>query len=366
MKFELLNQSGMARRGRLSFDRGVVDTPAFMPVGTAGTVKSLIGEELKDIGAQIILGNTFHLMLRPGTDVVQAHGDLHDFMNWHGPILTDSGGFQVWSLSGIRKLTEQGVEFRSPIDGSRIFLSPEVSMDIQHKLGADIIMQFDECTTYPCAYEQAAESMQLSLRWAQRCKKAHADRDSQLFGIIQGGMYAQLRQDSLAQLMEIGFSGYAIGGLSVGEPTESMNEVLANLAPLLPQNSPHYLMGVGRPEDIIYAVSQGIDMFDCVMPTRNARNGWLFTAFGDIKIRNAKYKMDTNPLDETCQCYTCAHYSRSYLRHLHQCNEITGHRLCTLHNLYFYQQMMAQIRNAIADNNFSEFAAEFLQKRQTI
>ena len=366
MKFELLGQSSLARRGRLTFERGTVETPAFMPVGTAGSVKSLIPEELEDIGAEIILGNTFHLMLRPGTDVVQAHGDLHDFIHWEKPILTDSGGFQVWSLSEIRKLTEQGVEFKSPIDGSRIFMSPEDSIDIQKKLGADVIMQFDECTTHPSTEKQACESMQLSLRWAQRCKQAHGDSKSALFGIIQGGMYKELRQESLKGLTEIGFDGYAVGGLSVGEPTEMMNEVITDLAPALPANSPHYLMGVGRPEDIIFAVSKGIDMFDCVMPTRNARNGWLFTRFGDIKIRNAKYQFDTKPLDETCQCYTCQNYSRSYLRHLHRANEITGHRLCTLHNLYFYQQMMREIRQAISDGNYDEFSLDFLATRQTI
>jgi len=368
MKFELLKQCGQSRRGQLYFNRGIVQTPAFMPVGTAGSVKSLVSEELKDMGAQIILGNTFHLMLRPGTDVVRAHGDLHDFMNWQGPILTDSGGFQVWSLTSIRKLSENGVEFRSPIDGSGVFLSPEVSIDIQHKLGSDVVMQFDECTAYPATEEQAQASMQLSLRWAQRCKQAHdnSDAESALFGIIQGGMYSHLRLESMAGLSDIGFDGYAIGGLSVGEPIEEMNAILESLAPNMPINSPHYLMGVGRPEDIIYAVSKGVDMFDCVMPTRNARNGWLFTRFGNIKIRNARYKMDTRPLDETCDCYTCQKYSRSYLRHLHQSNEITGHRLCTLHNLYFYQQMMREIRNAIETNNYDEFSRNFLAQRQVL
>ena len=368
MKFELLKQNGHARRGQLHFKRGIVQTPAFMPVGTAGSVKSLVPEELEEMGAQIILGNTFHLMLRPGTDVVQAHGDLHDFINWNGPILTDSGGFQVWSLTGIRKLNENGVDFKSPIDGSSIFLSPEVSMDIQHKLGSDVIMQFDECTAFPATEKQAMDSMQLSLRWAQRCKTAMAEKqtESALFGIIQGGMYAHLRNESLAGLTDIGFDGYAIGGLSVGEPIEEMNAILEVLAPNMPASSPHYLMGVGRPEDIIYAVSQGVDMFDCVMPTRNARNGWLFTRFGNIKIRNAQYKMDTRPLDETCGCYTCQNYSRSYLRHLHQANEITGHRLCTLHNLYFYQQMMQEIRNAIETGNYDEFSRDFLSQRQVL
>ena len=368
MKFELLKQSGQARRGQLSFKRGNVQTPAFMPVGTAGSVKSLVPEELEDMGAQIILGNTFHLMLRPGTDVIQAHGDLHDFTNWKGPILTDSGGFQVWSLTGIRKLSEKGVDFRSPIDGSPIFLSPEISMQIQHKLGSDVIMQFDECTAYPATEKQARDSMALSLRWAQRCKQAHAGRrtDSVLFGIIQGGMYSHLRMESLAGLTDIGFDGYAIGGLSVGEPIDEMNAILESLVPSMPVNFPHYLMGVGRPEDIIFAVSKGVDMFDCVMPTRNARNGWLFTRFGNIKIRNAQYKMDTSPLDETCGCYTCQNYSRSYLRHLHQANEITGHRLCSLHNLYFYQQMMQEIRNAIESDNYDDFSKEFLAQRQVL
>ena len=366
MKFELQNQSGLARRGQLIFDRGKVQTPAFMPVGTAGSVKSLVPEELEQIGAEIILGNTFHLMLRPGTDVVQAHGDLHDFIHWQKPILTDSGGFQVWSLSGIRKLQEQGVEFQSPIDGSKIFMSPESSIEIQQKLGSDIIMQFDECTAYPASAKQAEDSMKLSFRWAERCKQAHNNSNSALFGIIQGGMYKDLRQESLAGLVEIGFDGYAIGGLSVGESTEMMNQVLIDVAPHMPRNSPRYLMGVGRPEDIIFAVSKGIDMFDCVMPTRNARNGWLFTRYGDIKIRNAKYQMDTKSLDETCQCYTCQNYSRSYLRHLHRANEITGHRLCTLHNLYFYQQMMREIRQAIENDNFEEFAQSFLANRQSL
>ena len=368
MKFELLKQSGLARRGQLQFKRGSVQTPAFMPVGTAGSVKSLVPEELEDMGAQIILGNTFHLMLRPGTDVVQAHGDLHDFINWKGPILTDSGGFQVWSLTGIRKLSEKGVEFRSPIDGSPIFLSPEVSIDIQHKLGSDVVMQFDECTAFPATEKQARESMQLSLRWASRCKQAHVEKESgcALFGIIQGGMYSQLRTESLKGLIEIGFDGYAIGGLSVGEPIEKMNAIIDSLTPDMPENFPHYLMGVGRPEDIVYAVSKGVDMFDCVMPTRNARNGWLFTRYGNIKIRNAQYKFDTRPLDETCGCYTCQNYSRSYLRHLHRANEITGHRLCTVHNLYFYQQMMREIRNAIETDSYDEFAGEFLAQRQRL
>ncbi len=372
MKFELIKQSGHARRGRLHFRRGTVQTPAFMPVGTAGSVKSMVPEELVDMGAEIILGNTFHLMLRPGVEVIQAHGGLHGFMNWQGPILTDSGGFQVWSLTGIRKLSEKGVEFRSPIDGSVVFLSPESSIDIQHRLGADVVMQFDECTAYPATEKQAYDSMQLSLRWAQRCKQAHerldapGRRNSVLFGIIQGGMYSRLRMQSLAELASIGFDGYAIGGLSVGEPIEEMNAIIEALMPAMPVNAPHYLMGVGRPEDIIYAVSKGVDMFDCVMPTRNARNGWLFTRFGNIKIRNAKYKLDTRPLDESCSCYTCQNYSRSYLRHLNQSNEISGHRLCTLHNLYFYQQMMREIRHAIETDDYDDFSREFLAQRQIL
>lgn len=368
MKFELLTQCELARRGQLMFKRGCVQTPAFMPVGTAGSVKSLVAEELEEMGAQIILGNTFHLMLRPGTEVIQAHGDLHDFMHWNGPILTDSGGFQVWSLTGIRKLSEKGVEFRSPVDGSTVFLSPEISVDIQHKLGADVVMQFDECTSFPASEIQARDSMQLSLRWARRCKEVH-DLDvvqSALFGIIQGGMYSDLRMESLAGLTDLGFDGYAIGGLSVGEPIDEMNTIVDKLAPSMPVNAPRYLMGVGRPEDIIYAVSRGIDMFDCVLPSRNARNGWLFTRFGNIKIRNASYKMDTRPLDESCRCYTCRHYSRSYLRHLHQSNEITGHRLCTLHNLYFYQQMMREIRQAIEAGNYDEFSRDFLAQRNRL
>ena len=363
MNFELLAQSAVARRGRLEFARGRVETPAFMPVGTYGTVKGMTPEELRGIGAEIILGNTFHLMLRPGTEVIAAHGDLHDFMHWNGPILTDSGGFQVWSLAELRKLDEQGVTFASPIDGSRIFMGPEESMAVQRVLGSDIVMIFDECTAYPATLDQARASMERSLRWAARSKTAHADSPAALFGIVQGGMYAQLRAISAAGLIDIGFDGYAIGGLSVGEPEAERIEMLDVTCPKLPDDRPRYLMGVGRPEDIVAAVARGVDMFDCVLPTRNARNGHLFTRFGDIRIKNARYRMDTAPLDAECGCYTCRNYSRAYLKHLHRCNEIQGARLATIHNLYYYQQLMREIRAAIEADEFSEFARKFERDR---
>ncbi len=363
MKFNLLKSDGKARLGRLEFLRGSIETPAFMPVGTYGTVKAMTPEELREAGAQIILGNTFHLMLRPGIDVVKAHGDLHDFMHWQGPILTDSGGFQVFSLGEMRKITEDGVTFRSPVDGSKVFLGPEESMAVQHSLGADIVMIFDECTPYPATYLQAKESMELSLRWAQRSKKAHADNPAALFGIVQGGMYADLRKDSLRGLLEIGFDGYAIGGLSVGEPKDEMLGVLAALNSHMPISAPRYLMGVGTPCDIVEAVRLGIDMFDCVMPTRNARNGHLFTQYGDVRIRNASNQYDTRPLDEDCGCYTCKNYSRSYLRHLDKSREILGARLNTIHNLYYYQQLMREIRAAISSNEFELFRHKFYSKR---
>ncbi len=358
MQFSLLHTDKTARRGRLTFDRGTVETPAFMPVGTYGTVKAMTPEELRALGAQIILGNTFHLMLRPGTDVIQAHGDLHDFMGWSGPILTDSGGFQVWSLAELRKMTEEGVTFASPVDGSRVFLGPEESMAVQRALGSDIVMIFDECTPWPASHEQAGESMRRSLRWAQRSRNAHADSPSALFGIVQGGMYADLRAESAHGLTEIGFDGYAIGGLSVGEPEEERNQVLEATCPVLPSDRPRYLMGVGRPEDLIEAVARGVDMFDCVMPTRNARNGHLFTSRGVLKIRNARYERDTRPIDEDCACYTCRNYSRAYVKHLQKCNEILGHRLATLHNLHYYQTLMRQIREAIEAGNFEALAAD--------
>ena len=363
MKFDLLKTDGAARRGTLTFDRGTVQTPAFMPVGTYGTVKAMTAEELKGIGAEIILGNTFHLMLRPGTDVVKLHGDLHDFMHWDGPILTDSGGFQVFSLGDMRKNSEEGVTFRSPVNGDKVFLDPERSMQVQRDLGSDIVMIFDECTPYPASEEQARKSMELSLRWAKRSKAAHEGNDSALFAIVQGGMYPALRTISLDGLKEIGFDGYAIGGLSVGESEEERIMILDNLMPQMPTDTPRYLMGVGRPEDIVEAVRRGIDMFDCVMPTRNARNGHLFTHFGDIRIRNAKHEKDTRPLDETCGCYTCRNYSRAYLKHLDKCQEILGARLNTIHNLYYYQELMQGLRSAIAEGRLEAFVAEFYARR---
>ncbi len=358
MQFELLSTDAGARRGRLRFARGLVETPAFMPVGTYGTVKAMTSEELRVVGAQIILGNTFHLMLRPGTEIIRAHGDLHDFMHWDGPILTDSGGFQVWSLTELRKLTEEGVEFRSPVNGNKVFLSPERSIAVQHGLGSDIVMQFDECTPYPASADQARESMELSLRWAARCKSAHGGADSALFGIVQGGMHPDLRARSLAGLLDIEFPGYAIGGLSVGEPEAERLKVLDGLAPLLPPEQPHYLMGVGTPMDLVEAVARGIDMFDCVMPTRNARNGHLFTSEGVVRIRNAQHRGDTRPLDPACACPTCQNYSRAYLYHLQRCGEILGARLNTIHNLWFYQSWMRDIRTAIEDGRFADFAAQ--------
>ena len=363
MKFELLANDNNARRGRLTFERGVVETPVFMPVGTYGTVKAMTPEELKELGAQVILGNTFHLMLRPGTEVIQQHGDLHDFMHWDGPILTDSGGFQVWSLGELRKITEEGVKFNSPVDGSKVFLGPEESMQVQRELGSDIVMIFDECTPYPATEKEARDSMELSLRWAKRCKEAHGDNPSALFGIVQGGMYEQLRDESLAGLVDIGFDGYAIGGLSVGEPKEDMLRVIQHLNPNMPKDRPRYLMGVGTPEDLVEAVRRGIDMFDCVMPTRNARNGYLFTSKGMLRIRNSKHQKDTRPLDEECDCYTCRNYSRSYLRHLDKTGEILGARLNTIHNLHYYQKVMAGLRNAISEQRLDEFVAEFYAKR---
>ena len=359
MQFEVDSQTGRARRGRLKFPRGTVETPAFMPVGTYGTVKGLAPRDVEDIGAQIILGNTFHLMLRPGTEVVKAHGDLHDFMQWKGPILTDSGGFQVFSLGKLRKITEEGVTFKSPINGSKVFLDPETSMQVQRDLGSDIVMIFDECTPYPATIHEARESMELSLRWAKRSKIAHGDNPSALFGIVQGGMYDNLRSESLRGLTEIGFDGYAIGGLSVGEPKEDMLRILENLTPQMPKHKPRYLMGVGKPGDIVDAVRRGVDMFDCVMPTRNARNGHLFTSEGVVKLRNAKYREDIGPLDPLCDCYTCKNFSRSYLHHLDKCNEMLGATLNTIHNLRYYQRIMADMRKSLSENTFDEFLNEF-------
>ena len=364
MKFTVDAVVGRARRGRLVFDRGVVDTPSFMPVGTYGTVKAMTPEELEALGAQIVLGNTFHLMLRPGTKVISRLGGLHRFMNWDRPILTDSGGFQVWSLAHRRKITEEGVSFRSPVDGSPVFLSPEISMDVQRTLGSDVVMIFDECTPYPATEDEARESMALSLRWAARSREAHGDSPAALFGIVQGGMYPGLRRESLAGLVDIGFDGYAIGGLSVGETEDERLEVLDALGSRLPEHRPRYLMGVGTPEDIVEAVVRGVDMFDCVMPTRNARNGYLFTRHGTVKIRNARFHDDERPLDEACGCYTCRHYSRAYLRHLDKCGEILGSRLNTIHNLFYYQELMAGLREAIGAGRLDGFVADFRAMRQ--
>jgi queuine tRNA-ribosyltransferase len=342
-----------------------VQTPAFMPVGTYGAVKSLSPVEIQEIGAHIILGNTFHLWLRPGLEVIEHFGGLHQFIGWQGPILTDSGGFQVWSLGALRKITEQGVKFRSPINGDSCFLTPEESMRIQRVLNSDIVMIFDECTPYPATEKAAADSMQLSLRWAQRSKQAHEGNPNALFGIVQGGMYESLRDESLAGLVDIGFDGFAIGGLSVGEPKEDMLRILAHTAPQMPREKPRYLMGVGTPEDLLDAVSMGVDMFDCVMPTRNARNGWLFTRNGDIKLKNARYRQDDSPLDPECQCYTCRNFSRAYLHHLHRVGEMLGSRLNTLHNLHYYQELMAGMRLAIEQNQFAEFKQQTLIRRQS-
>ncbi|MBL3557092.1 tRNA guanosine(34) transglycosylase Tgt [Marinobacter sp. JB05H06] len=363
MSFEKLGEDGRARRGRLTFPRGTVETPAFMPVGTYGTVKGMLPRDIKGIGAEIILGNTFHLMLRPGTEVVKAHGDLHGFTQWHGPILTDSGGFQVFSLGEMRKITEAGVTFRSPIDGSPVELSPEIAMQVQRDLGSDIVMIFDECTPYPATEKQARESMELSLRWASRSKEAHAGNPAALFGIVQGGMYESLRDRSLEGLTEIGFDGYAIGGLSVGEPKEDMIRILDHLPPKMPEDRPRYLMGVGRPEDLVEAVRRGVDMFDCVMPTRNARNGYLFTSTGIVKIRNARHRHDTAPLDDQCDCYTCENFSRSYLHHLDKCGEMLGSQLNTIHNLRYYQNVMAGLRGAIEAGTLSDFISDFYARR---
>ena len=366
MQFSLLAQDGAARRGTLTLAHGQVQTPAFMPVGTYGAVKSLSPDEIKDLGTHIVLGNTFHLWLRPGLETIAAHGGLHRFMGWNGPILSDSGGFQVWSLGDLRKISEEGVKFRSPVNGDACLLTPEESMRIQKVLNADIVMVFDECTPYPASVDEAQSSMELSLRWAQRSRAAHEGNPNALFGIIQGGMYEDLRDESLNGLVEIGFDGYAIGGLSVGEPKDDMLRILVHTVSQMPADKPRYLMGVGTPEDLIAAVTRGIDMFDCVMPTRNARNGWLFTRFGDIKLKNARYKNDTGPLDADCSCYTCRNFSRSYLHHLHRVSEILGSRLNTIHNLHYYQELMADMRNAIEQGTLTAFATEFAQKREGI
>jgi len=370
LNFELLATDGAARRGRVTLNHGVVETPIFMPVGTYGSVKAMLPHELKEIGAQIVLGNTFHLWLRPGNDIMRKHGGLHGFMGWDKPILTDSGGFQVFSLQGMRKITEEGVKFASPIDGARLFLTPEESMAIQRALNSDIAMVFDECTPYEidgraATQEEAAKSMRMSLRWARRSRDAFdkLENPNALFGIVQGGMYENLRDESLAGLVDIGFHGYAIGGLSVGEPKEDMLRILTHVAPRLPTNAPRYLMGVGTPEDLVDGVARGIDMFDCVMPTRNARNGWLFTRFGDVKIRNSRYRDDTRPLDPTCGCHTCGLFSRAYLHHLQRAKEITGARLNTLHNLHFYLNLMEEMRDAIAAGTFQAWREKFAADR---
>ncbi|MCB1905846.1 MAG: tRNA guanosine(34) transglycosylase Tgt [Rhodocyclaceae bacterium] len=365
MRFELLKRDGDARRGRLHLAHGAVDTPAFMPVGTYGTVKAMTPTALDEVGAQICLGNTFHLWLRPGMEVIDAHDGLHRFMHWDRPILTDSGGFQVFSLGALRKISEDGVRFASPIDGARLMLTPELSMQIQTRLDADVAMIFDECTPYPASLDEAAESMRLSLRWARRSRDEfdRLGNSNALFGIVQGGMFETLRDESLAGLQDIGFDGYAIGGLSVGEPKPDMRRILAHTAPRLPAARPRYLMGVGTPEDIVASVAAGIDMFDCVMPTRNARNGWLFTRFGNVKIKNAAHRSDSAALDPSCDCYTCRNFSRAYLHHLHRCGEILGAILNSIHNLRYYQTLMGEIRDAIAGGEFDAFARRFASDR---
>ncbi|WP_237444372.1 tRNA guanosine(34) transglycosylase Tgt [Sinobacterium norvegicum] len=363
MDFEVDHQRGLSRRGRLKFPRGTVETPAFMPVGTYGTVKGMMARDIEEIGAEIILGNTFHLMLRPGTEIIEAHGDLHDFAGWSKPILTDSGGFQVFSLGKMRKITEEGVHFRSPVDGSKVFLTPERSMQVQKSLGSDIVMIFDECTPHPATHKEAKDSMEMSMRWAKRSKEEHGTSPSALFGIIQGGMFEDLRLQSIEGLCDIGFDGLAIGGLSVGEPKEEMFKVLDFLAHKMPADKPRYLMGVGTPSDLVEGVRKGVDMFDCVMPTRNARNGHLFTSAGVLKIRNAKHKLSTEPLDAECDCYTCQHHTRGYLHHLDKCKEILGSTLNTIHNLRYYQKVMADIRLALDEDRFEEFRTEFYEKQ---
>lgn len=364
MKFSLLGKDGGARRGRLSFPRGTIETPCFMPVGTYGSVKGMTPASLHEIGAEIILGNTFHLFLRPGLEVIERFGGLHGFIGWDKPILTDSGGFQVFSLAHRRKITEEGVKFASPVDGSKVFLSPEESMRIQRVLDSDIVMIFDECTPYPATEDVAQRSMELSLRWAVRSKQAHEGNDAALFGIVQGGVYPTLRERSARGLIDIGFDGYAVGGLAVGEPQHERERTLEDTVPLLPADQPRYLMGVGRPEDLVEAVRRGIDMFDCVMPTRNARNGHFFTRFGTLRIRNAKYEQDDSPIDPACSCYTCrSGFSRAYLRHLDRCNEMLGPMLGTIHNLHYYQELMAAMRAAIEQGRLAEFVVDFYRQR---
>jgi queuine tRNA-ribosyltransferase len=357
MKFELLGSDGASRLGRITTAHGEIHTPTFMPVGTYGAVKGMSPAELREIGAEMVLGNTFHLWLRPGLDVIAAHGGLHRFVGWSGPILTDSGGFQVFSLGALRKISEQGVAFRSPVNGDACFLSAEESMRIQRVLNSDIVMVFDECTPYPATCEEARLSMEMSLRWAERCKRAHADNPNALFGIVQGGVYEPLRDRSLAGLAAIGFDGYAIGGLSVGETKAEMRRILQHTAPRLPPDRPRYLMGVGTPRDIVEAVATGIDMFDCVLPTRNGRNGWLYTSAGIVKLRNARYRDDLAPPDPACDCYTCRTFTRAYLHHLQRANEMLGARLNTLHNLHYYQKLTRGLRQAIAEKRVEAFRA---------
>ena len=367
MSFVVRKTDGMARRGVLTLAHGTVDTPAFMPVGTYGAVKAMSPEELVATGSQIVLGNTFHLWLRPGLEVIAKHGGLHRFMGWDGPILTDSGGFQVFSLGELRKISEEGVQFASPINGDRLFLTPEVSMQIQITLNSDIAMVFDECTPYPATKPEAASSMELSMRWAHRSRHAFGQGGKNaLFGIVQGGMYEDLREESLEKLKAIGFEGYAVGGLSVGEPKEERERIMRHIAPRLPADRPRYLMGMGTPEDLIGAVAAGFDMFDCVLPTRNARNGWLYTRHGDVKLRNARYRDDPQPLDPQCACYGCRNFSLSYLHHLQKTNEILGARLNTLHNLHYYQELMADLRVAIEGNTLAEAAKRLLADRQQL
>ena len=371
MKFEVLATLGAARRARLALAHGTVDTPAFMPVGTYGTVKAMSPAELEEIGAEVVLGNTFHLWLRPGLDPIAAHGGLHRFMGWKRPILTDSGGFQVFSLGDLRTVSEEGVAFQSPVNGDRLFLTPEESMRIQRVLDADVAMVFDECTAYPASRDVAAASMQLSVRWAERSLRSHGDSRNALFAIVQGGMHEDLRDESIGALTALGdcdakgFAGYAIGGVSVGEPKEDMTRIVAHTAPRLPADKARYLMGVGTPEDIVEAVIRGIDLFDCVLPTRNARNGWLFTRFGDVRIKNARHRQDTQPLDASCACYACRNFSRAYLHHLHRANEILGARLNTIHNLFYYLELMRELRAAIEAGGLEGFAARFRAERST-
>jgi queuine tRNA-ribosyltransferase len=366
LDFQLQRQEGAARRGRMTLNHGVVETPIFMPVGTYGTVKGVMPRDLTEMGAQIILGNTFHLWLRPGMKVMETFGGLHKFENWHKPILTDSGGFQVWSLGAMRKISEEGVKFASPINGDKLFLTPEVSMQIQTTLNSDIVMQFDECTPYETkgrltTEREARASMAMSLRWAKRCQDefARLENPNALFGIVQGGMFENLRDESAAGLVDLNFPGYAIGGLSVGEPKADMQRVLAHTAPLLPTHKPRYLMGVGTPEDLVEGVANGIDMFDCVMPTRNARNGHLFTRFGDLRLRNARFREDQRPIDETCACHACTHFSRAYLHHLDRCGEMLGPMLTTIHNLAYYLNLMQEMRDALDQRRFAAWKVQF-------